>query len=306
VGCQKCGADKTAIASEHALEASSQKSIDIRSLKRSNFELGFRDYLRGISRLPALLFHFSILCYNFLVRNYDPSVLVTFLNRVNKTLNIHVKVLGMDKIRPANNATATVSDHGKHPPERKVVFVSNHVGFIDALILPRFIRSGVIASISAASTLFGTIFQRYAPTLVISRGNKLNTVDLMNRFMSEDSRHTSMYVFPQGLFAQIDTLTRFRSGAFATRHPVQPVVTRYRQDVSSLSMLESLCFPRVDVTVHVLDVMPREGVEATPAKDTDDAAAKARMYAERVRKHMAAHTSPPLLLSNVQSYDAVD
>jgi hypothetical protein len=226
----------------------------------------------------------------------------------------------MDKIRPANNATSMVCDHGKHRPEKKVIFVSNHVGFIDALILPRFFRSGVIASISASSTLFGSIFSHYAPTLVVERGSNKNTVQLMNRFLSQDARYASMYVFPQGMFAHVNSITRFRSGGFATRYPVQPIVTRYAQDVSSLSLLEMLCYPAVDVTVHVMDVVPREAAEDQDedqdrgaendedpgGRHGEEAAARARLYAERVRRLMASHVSPPLLLSNVDSYDAVD
>lgn len=330
--CQKCGANKNEIKSEYELEPSSQKYIDIYSLKKSPLKLDYEDYLRGLSRLPSLLGHFSVLFFNYVMRNHDSSVLVTFLNAVNKTLNIHVQVLGMDKIQPANNATATVSDHGKHRPEKKVVFVSNHVGFCDALILPRFFRSGVIVSKSASSSFFGSIFSYFTPTLVISRGMKQNTVDLMNKFLAEDYKHSSMYVFPQGLFANVHTLTKFRSGAFATRFPVQPIVTRYKQDVSSLSILETLCYPRIDVTVHVLDVMPppldtevesaavavssaiatvtvgnndQSAGEYLDGKD-GDATARARLYAERVRRRMAAHVSPPLLLSNVHSYDTTD
>jgi hypothetical protein len=77
--CHSCDAVGTLI-SEHDIDPSSQKYIDLLSLKKSPFRLGVLDYLRGLYRLPSLLCHFSVLYYNYLMHNFDPSVLVTFLN----------------------------------------------------------------------------------------------------------------------------------------------------------------------------------------------------------------------------------
>lgn len=271
--CPRCEDVDAQWLPETDASCSQQKRVDIHSLKKTPFQPTIWDYLRVFSRIPPLMVHFGVFYIHFLLSDYRREVFVNFLEAVNSVLNIHVKVVGFEKLDCTE----------------RVIYVSNHVSYHDALTLPRFVDSGVIASVSASSSFMGNIFKRFAPTLVISRGSGQNTVDLMRQFLM---RHPSLYVFPQGLLGRWDTLTRFRTGAFALGLPVRPVIAKYRQDVSSMSLFHLLCHPRVDLEVCVMDTMEcGEGEEIA-------------VFAERVRLEMAQYVN--FLLSDVTSHDAVD
>lgn len=101
-----------------------------------------------------------------------------------------------------------------------------------------------------------------------------------------------MIFCPQGIFSHIWTLPRFRTGAFATKYNVQPLILLYKQNVSSLSMFNILCYPCVDVTVKILPEEKRLIDESV------------NNFSERVRKNIAIEGN--LLLSNVSSRNIVD
>ncbi len=124
-------------------------------------------------------------------------------------------------------------------------------------------------------------------TLIIDRGNTKNTVNQMNDFIA--NKKDSLFLFPQGMLGSHTTLTKFRTGAFATNYNVQPVVLKYKQDVSVMTFFQMVCFPRVDVEVIVLDEVPR---------DVDE---KVENYCERIRVLMAKAGN--LEFSRVDSHD---
>jgi 1-acyl-sn-glycerol-3-phosphate acyltransferase len=246
----------------------SQTAIDIMSLKRTQYNLGFLDYMRGLCRIPFLVYHLLI----FSLQTPSYKVLQKMLANVNRTLNINVSVKGITNLN-------------KEPK----IYVLNHCSFLDALITPRIVTCGVIASISNVNNIFGKMMAKCTNVLFVTRGKSENMVQKVEEHVEKNG---SILFCPQSIFSHIKTLPFFRTGAFATKYQVQPMMLLYKQNISSLSMLKILCYPRIDVMLKILPVTKREVNESV------------QEFAERTRRVMAQEGK--LLLSNVSSRDIRD
>ena len=253
-----------------------QKYIDIVSLKRTNYKPSLFDYFRGIFfRIPYLSYHASLLYINtFLGYNMNKQF-AKFLDAVAYGLNINSTIYGKEKLNNMGN----------------IIYVSNHVSFHDALTVPRYIKTNCMASVCTKNMLVN-VLEKYVKILFVSRGDKNkkeNIIDQINNFVEKNK---SILICPQGLLGSYDTISKFRTSAFRTKFPVQPIVLKYKQNVSSMSSFNMLFFDRVDVSINVMDL------EYPLNNETPDE------FAERIRIKMANECD--LLLSNVESHDAVD
>ena len=260
---------------------SPQKYIDICSLKRTNYIPSFTDYARGIFiRMPYLLWNFALLYCDYTYGNifgtYSKTRYNKFLDAIACCLNINSKIIGIDKINPNN----------------KVVYVSNHVCFYDALTIPRHINvGGAIASVSVMRHTTVKIFNKYTNVLFVKRGYASETKSIVDQINDFVNKHNNILICPEGLLGKYNIINKFRTSAFRTNYPVQPIIIKYKQDVSSINPLDILLFPRVDIEIYVLD--PIVNTTLTPLE-----------YAENTRASMARMCG--LLLSNVDSRDIKD
>lgn len=104
-------------------------------------------------------------------------------------------------------------------------------------------------------------------------------------------KNNEIIIFPQSIFSSVDTISKFKTGAFTTNINVQPVVIKYKQDVSSLSMFYMLLYGRLDVELYILKTMERNNMSANEYKNV-------------VYEKMLEESG--LLRSNISSYDVVD
>lgn len=256
---------------------SQQKYIDIISLKKTNYEPKFVDYTRAIFfRTPYMLWHFMSLYVDYIFGYYTKQKLKTFIDAVAYGLNINSKIIGKEKLDPAIN----------------VVYVTNHVSFHDVLTIPRYIDTGTMASISTLKHLLANVLSKYVSVLFVTRGGsdrQLNIVDQINNFIKKNG---NILICPQGLLGKYNSISKFRTSAFRTNYPVQPIVLKYKQDVSSMSAWKIFLFERVDVELHVMDIK-KINTDETPED-----------FANRIRNEMANECG--LLLSNVDSRDVKD
>lgn len=293
--CVNNNCDSIAFIKEESLELNTQDYINVLSTKKTKFSPTIFDYFRLFFRIIPLSYFYIKLWYNSNKSVIDTNDLDVFLREVQNCLNINVTIDGLEKI----------------DKNIKKVFVGNHHSELDALILPLYIKAGVIVSISVNKTHIGRIMKKYTNTLTIKRGNqkkvtfrtdqqydllennnlKYNTVTQMIEFLNKEKTN-GFFVFPTSIFDQYQTLSKFRTGAFAMGFPIQPIILKYKQDISSMNILHIMMMEKVDVEVIVCDLMYNNENKSI------------NEFAEEVRNIFKEKGN--LLLSNVDPHDARD
>lgn len=203
---------------------------------------------------------------NFAFSEIDNACLDNFL----ACCNINIFYTGLDNLVNVNK-----------------VFVCNHHSVLDPIIILRMFKTGFVANASAKKG-FLSKFSKTIPNLYIDRQNKNNkTTDKIKKHVSE---HGSICIFPEGIISNRNTIFKFRTGAFHTGHPVQPIVIRYSNDISSTKISTLLLKAMEGNTINVfIDILPLE----TGPFDNNKI--------EDVRTKMA--TKGNLLMSRVSNYD---
>jgi 1-acyl-sn-glycerol-3-phosphate acyltransferase len=108
----------------------------------------------------------------------------------------------------------------------KKVFVSNHVGYFDAIVLYYILGCGFLSSNGIKEDPFFSNIENIIPVLLVRRGTNQNTVNRMKQFVSD---YGSICLFPEGMFSYPGTIARFRSGAFKINEPIYPIVLKYNK-----------------------------------------------------------------------------
>lgn len=263
---------------ESHIPTNTQEFINIMSTKKTQYFPSICARLRSAARIIHLLHYFRLFYNDYCNETVSLKSFDEFLDNLHWCLNIKVTVFGEEKLDSATK-----------------MYVGNHSGEHDALIIPRYIKSGVLASVATQKTLIGRMMIRYTDVLLIERGKSHDTVDLMKDFLGSDD-HPNLFVFPTGIFDQQDTISKFRSGAFATGYPVQPIITKFSKDISSMSISHILMLDSLEVEIHILDTI------------YNNRNLNAKEFAEHVRQEMSKYDTKygKLSLSNVDSHDARD
>ena len=93
------------------------------------------------------------------------------------------------------------------------------------------------------------------PLLLIDRGKTSNTVEKLKEFV--DTKR-SLCLFPEGIMTHQNTLSTFRTGAFMTGHPVQPIILKYKPYIYDTSMnnyiTKLFSQEKITVTMTILDI----------------------------------------------------
>lgn len=139
----------------------------------------------------------------------------------------------------------------------KKIYVLNHSNYLDSLISFKVLGCGFVASSIIKQTGLMDIIQKISPCLIIDRGISKNTVEQIKDFVD---KHNKIFIFPEGMITNQNTLGKFRSGAFVTGHPVQPVVIQYKTKLSNCSnvknfVLNTFSKEQIDVVVKFLPII---------------------------------------------------
>lgn len=244
---------------------------------------------------------------NYLLRAQNAKN-ISDINAISKdildTLNIKINVINKEKLM--NN--------------QKCVIISNHTSYLDPFIIYHALKCGFIASNVINDYWYLKNVFKVMPVLIIKRGGaalnrqmqpsiKQSEIDKMiiNRARltrSKDNgtvlkmkefirKRCNLCIFPEGVLTHPDTLIQFRTGAFKTGYPVQPIIIKYKPNMmhdNAMTYLSNLINQdKIDVTIKVLDM------EYPPFN---------KEKIEQIRRTMAH--SGNLVLSRVSNRDIVD
>lgn len=117
-----------------------------------------------------------------------------------------------------------------HDKSKSYIFVSNHISYLDAAILPKAIRQPIrpLGKVEMSKVpVFGFIY-RYA-IVTVDRSSAVNRANSVRLLKSIIGKGISVMVFPEGTFNMDTTpLKEFYDGAFRvaieTQTPIKPVL----------------------------------------------------------------------------------
>ena len=171
------------------------------------------------------------------------------VERLPMTIDIISKVLtskGFDKMHEISeklmtmfNTKLTVHGQNNITDQRKII-ISTHTCILDHMVIGYLFKCGFLSSVTLLKSFVGRITVGLIPFLLLDRTKKEKTVDRMREYVKNVE---SLCLYPEGMMTHPDTIIQFRTGAFYTGHPIQPVVIKYDQTVYD---------PSFDATVQKL------------------------------------------------------
>lgn len=226
----------------------------------------------------------------FILTPAKPLFMANYLLRAQNAKNIHdIDVIGKNILNTLNIKTNIIGKE-KLVNNQKCVIISNHTSYLDPLVIYNALKCGFIASDVVNDYWYLRNVFKIMPALIIKRGKYNNTVQKMKEFIR---KRCNLCIFPEGVLTHPDTLIRFRTGAFRTGYPVQPIIIKYKPKMmhnDAMMYLSNLINQdKIDVTIKVLDM-------EYPPFD--------KKKIESIRRKMAAAGN--LALSRVSNRDIID
>ena len=137
------------------------------------------------------------------------------------------------------------------------VYISTHTTYLDFIVINSFLKCGYVTSSYIKKTFFGKMIMNIVPLLLIDRNKKgMSTVEQMKKYIK---KHGSICLFPEGTITHPDVIQKFRTGAFHTGYPVQPIVIKYEPVVydSDMSVFIKKLFSIRNIKINII-VLPTE------------------------------------------------
>ena len=153
--------------------------------------------------------------------------------------------------------TKMIITGSEHINNTRKIYISTHTTPLDWVIISSIINTSYVASAFIDKSFFGRIVMDVIPLLLIDRNKKgSSTVEKMTKYIKNNG---SLCLFPEGMITHPDVIQRFRTGAFYTGYPVQPIVIKYDKllyDNDIINYIKKLSAAK-DLTVYV-DILPTE------------------------------------------------
>jgi len=132
----------------------------------------------------------------------------------------------------------------------KKVYISNHTSFIDTAVINSLFKCGYVVSSLIEKSYFGRMIRDIIPILIIDRDKKASTVKQMAKYIKNNN---SLCVFPEGMVTHPDIIQNFRTGAFYTGYPVQPIIIVYDKHIydDSITKFVEKLVTNKDLTITV-------------------------------------------------------
>jgi hypothetical protein len=198
------------------------------------------------------------------------------MSRMSKIFNIISRILSMksqnglirasEQLFNSSLINLTVKNKNKLYPYSKIL-IANHSSYLDGCIVYKATdyNCKFLVSSTMKEEWLGDTISSVLPTLMIDRGTKTNTVQKMTNYLNNKNTNC-LAMFPEGFITHPKTIARFRTGAFRTPFPIQPIVIEYDPILHLDSMSEFIFYltlqKKLNVTVTYLDpIFPPFNVE---------------------------------------------
>ena len=161
---------------------------------------------------------------NKLLLASNQSEILNTLEYFLRLSNIKINIIDNTKNNPITYINNTVKWVNKKDIDTKIVIIPNHTHYVDSFILYYLFKSGFVTSDIINKTDIGKIVAAKSNLLIFKRGQDTNMVEKIKEYLEE---HKNIVMYPEGAMGNINTLMRFRTGAFYTGAAVCPVIIKY-------------------------------------------------------------------------------
>jgi hypothetical protein len=218
--CPFCNGKIKTVLSEYKINLKKkyhQYKIDIKSIRIDNSSN--INYMT----LPLSIVKLTSLINKLIIVNTEKDLLSTIEDALH-SLNIKINIIDNTNKNPILIKDNTVCWKKKVDRDRKMVIISNHSHYLDSVIMYYLFRSGFVAGDFINQTDLGKIIATKLKLLIFKRGVDTNMVDKIKKYLDEQKR---IVIYPEGAFANNETMIRFRTGAFYVGEAICPVVIKY-------------------------------------------------------------------------------
>lgn len=159
-------------------------------------------------------------------------------------------------------------------PERRAIFVSNHISWLDIIVLGQYIPAYFVAKSDISSWPVIGYLSRQGGTVFIRRGNKQHVKTTAEKMVWLLKQNSNIVAFPEGTTTKGDEVLHFHSSLFQpamlTRSVIQPVALRYQgvakdrapfvgDDAFVPHLIKMLALDKIEVELSFLPVINSSG-----------------------------------------------
>jgi len=117
-------------------------------------------------------------------------------------------------------------------PERRAVFVSNHISWLDIIVIGQYFPAYFVAKSDISNWPVIGYLARQGGTIFIRRGNKQHIKTTAEKMVWLLKQNSNIIAFPEGTTTKGDEVLHFHASLFQpamlTRSAIQPVVLQYQ------------------------------------------------------------------------------
>ena len=220
--CPFCENNITTVLTEFKINSKKkyyQYKIDIKSVKIDNS--AHINYMI----LPLSLVKFTSLMNKLILASTENDLLNT-IEYIFSSINLKINIIDNTKNNPITIRDNKIIWKNKKDIDSKLVIISNHSHYIDSIIIYYLFRCGFVSSDFINKTDIGRIIATKLKLLIFKRGVDTNMVEKIKQYLNEQKK---IAIYPEGAFANNETMIRFRTGAFYVGETICPIVIKYNK-----------------------------------------------------------------------------
>ena len=248
--CPFCKIKIKTVLSEYKINSKkkyNQYRIDIKSVKIDNS--AFINY----SILPLSILKFTSLMNKLILVETEQDLFST-IEYILSSFNIKINIIDNTINNPIFIKNNKINWKKKKDEKKKMVIISNHSHYLDSFILYYLFRCGFVSGDFINQIEIGRIIATKLKLLIFKRGIDTNMVEKIKEYLNEQQR---IVIYPEGAFANNDTMIRFRTGAFYVEEAICPVVIKYEKiiydDDFKQMLFKLITQHEINVNVYVND-----------------------------------------------------
>lgn len=218
--CPFCQNNITTVLTEYKINSKKkyqQYRTDIKSIKLDNS--ASINYMI----LPLSIVKFTSFMNKLIISNTEKDLLNT-IEYIFTSFNFKINIIDNTRKNPIIIKDNKISWKNKKDNDGKLIIISNHSHYIDSIIVYYLFRCGFVSGDIINQTDIGKIIATKLKLLIFKRGVDTNMVQKIKEYLNEQKK---IAIFPEGTFANNETMIRFRTGAFYVGENICPIVIKY-------------------------------------------------------------------------------